>query len=331
MKKTVSKIFLLLSGILVVLTIILSLINTFYSDYYFKIKHDFANPNSEFIENKKSDTSILLLSDSGSNNLILKKVLQQALTSQKYDFIMYLGDFVQTGSVTEFYWMLNDIKPVLKETPFYTIPGNHDIKRKIGKIKIKDKSFYETIMESRYYWFGYGDTLFITLDSSDETLDKKQLEWLDTTLKKIRPMFQNCIILSHVPPVNSKINHIMTFETAKKFKQIIKNYKINAMFFGHVHFFSHEIFANIPCYTSPSSGQSARFQTYGYLNVDINKNGIIKVEPKYVEVTGKRREFIKEWFISEILSVKCRVIILSLLRLSLISLIIALIARKYHK
>lgn len=329
----VSKIFFILSALFFIITVVLMGAHTFSSDRYFNAIHDFHNPNSEFIENKNTNTSILLISDTGSGNLVLRDALENALKSKKYDFVMYLGDFAKNASVTGFYWMLNEIKPVLNNTPFYTIPGNHDITRRIGLTKkhFKDKSLYETIMGARYYWFGYGDTLFVTLDSSDETLDDKQLVWLDNTLKKIRPMFKNCIIFGHVPPANSGVDHIMTNDSAQKFEHILKKYKINAMFFGHIHMYSHGNFANIDFYTTPSSGQAIRdpkIHKFGYLDVNIGKNGTVKVEPKYIDFVGNKHSPFTEWFVRDISSVKVRMIIVAGLLLSFTLSIIGLLFRK---
>ncbi len=339
--KIISNIFFGLSIIYFVCAFLFLFAHTYFQDRYFDAIHDYRNPVSEFIaKDKKDDISILLVSDTGSNNLVLRRVLQQAFDRNKYDFVMYLGDFTTNASMTAYYWMLNDIKSLLNGTPFWTLPGNHDITRRIGLTKkhFKDKAFYETVMGSGYYWFGYGNTLFITLDSSDETLDNKQLTWLDDTLRKIRPLFKNCIILGHVPPINSRPDyfedHIMTADSMKKFEAIIKKYKINAMFFGHVHFFSESKFANVNFWTTPASGQSVRNpenKKFGYINLKINKNGKVSVNPEYIDFSGPKHEFFNEWFTRDVLSVKVRMIISAALNLGLISLFIALICRKLFK
>ena len=337
MKRTISKIFLLLAGMFFVCTCLLMGAHTYYSDHYFNAIHDFHNPVAEIMPNQKPDTSILIVSDSGSHNLILRRVLQDALDKNKYDFVMHLGDFTKNASITGTYWLLNDIKPVLGKTPLYMIPGNHDITRRIGLTKkhFTDKSFYETVMGPRYYWFAFGDTLFITLDSSDTGLDDAQLAWFDTTLKKIRPGFKNCIVFGHVPPANSRPDffedHIMQPDTVKKFEQIVKKHKINAMFFGHVHFFSQSKFAGIDFYTLPSSGQAIRdpnIRQYGYINVNINKKGDVSVEPKFIDYRGPKKSAFSEWFARDVLSVKVKMMVSAGLCLSIIFLIVGLVLRK---
>lgn len=334
--KIASKIFFGISITAFVCAFLLLGAHTYYSDKDFSAIHDFHNPHSEFIAPKKSDISILMVSDTGSNNLVLRRVLPQAQQSDTYDFVMYLGDLTTNAAVTSYYWMLNDIKPLLNGTPMYTIPGNHDITRRVGLTKkhFTDISYYETVMGARYYWFGYGDTLFVTLDSSEQSLDDEQLAWLDATLKKIRPMFKNCVIIGHVPPINSRSDffedHITDPESTKKFEAIIKKHKINGMFFGHVHFFSKSKFAGIDFWTAPASGQSVRNPEnprFGYLTVKINKNGKVDVKPGYVDFSGPKREFFSEWFARDVLSTKVRTTISATLKIALAALIIAIICR----
>lgn len=334
--KITSKIFFGISIAAFVGAFIFLAAHTYFSDRYFNAVHNYHNPASEFLAKDKSETSFLLVSDTGSNHLVLREVLKNALNHNKYDFVMYMGDMTVNASVTAYYWMLNDIHPLLNGTPMYTLPGNHDITRRVGltRTHFTDKSFYETVMGQRYYWFGYGNTLFITLDSSDTSLDDAQLAWLDDTLKKIRPLFKNCVIMGHVPPLNSRPDffkdHITKPDTTKKFEAIIKKYKINAMFFGHVHFFSKAKFANIDFWTTPATGQSIRnpeMPKYGYITVKINKNGRVNVEPGYVDFKGPKHEFFAEWFTRDVMGVKVRMTISTMLKIAFASLIIAFLCR----
>lgn len=340
MKKVISKIFFGFFVGFFMLAVVLLGVHTYYSDYHFSAIHEFHNPVSEFLDNDKKDINVLLVSDTGSHNILLGEIIKHAFATKNYDFVMYLGDMTKNASVTGYYWMLDSIKPVLNGVPFYTVPGNHDITRRIGLTKkhFIDKSLYENVMGPRYYWFGYGNTLFITLDSSDTTLDSGQLVWLDKTLAKIRPMFRNCVILGHVPPANSRPDffedHITDAESTESFKRIIKKYKINAMFFGHVHYYSRGSFAGIDFWTLPSSGQAIRNPknpNYGYVSLNIDTNGRVGVEPGYIEFNGDKRNGLSEWIVRDVLSVKVRFIISVALLLSLISFVGFLISKPKRK
>lgn len=261
------------------------------------------------------------MSDSTSNNLVLEKVISDARKSDpNYSFIMYLGDFVMDRSRTNYYWMLWKIKPELQNLPFYMIPGNHDV----VKSGNTDKAFYRSVMGSEYYWFGYGDVLFIGTDSSGEYVDDEQFAWLEETLSKIRPLFKQCVIFGHRPPANPSNdpatfkNHKMGQKSADKFESILRKYKVDLMIFGHVHYYSKDTFAGIPMYTTPSAGQDIRsdIKKYGYINLKIGKNGIERVEPKYIEFTGHPRTQVEAWLVSNILSQKLRKMITILLIIS---------------
>ena len=192
-----SKIFFWISGVFFVCAFVLLCAHTFLSNHYFDVIHDFRNPQSEFIVKDKHGASILMVSDTGSNDVVLKEIIDYGVKSKNYDFVMYLGDLTKNASIAGYYWMLHQIKPSLGDVPMWTVAGNHDVSRRIGMSHRyeKDRALYETVMGGGYYWFGYGDTLFVVLDSADESLDDNQLVWFDDTLKKIRPMFKNCIVI----------------------------------------------------------------------------------------------------------------------------------------
>lgn len=290
--------------------------HAYFDDYFFDSIQAFDHPASKFLNPGANDVTVLLASDSGSYNNILEGVIVNARKLHpEYDFMMYLGDMATTGSITGYYWMLEEILPKLTGLPMYAIPGNHDVTRRVGLSKqiVVNKAFYTTVMGAAYYWFGYGNTLFIALDTSTPDIDDEQLQWLVDTLKNIRPMFRNCVIFNHMPPINTRPDffkdHTMSPESADKLASVLRGHKIDAMFFGHVHYFSTGKFAGIPIYTIPSSGQSVRDKTeprWGYVTLKIGRNGIKSVEPSYIDFVGPKREMMEEWWARDILSTKGR-------------------------
>lgn len=198
-------------------------------------------PAARFIEPQKSEFSVALMSDTAANNRVLAGVIDAARTDgADYSFFMYLGDMVDDTSPVNFRWMMEKIQPALGDMPFYTLPGNHDVE----KHHVVDKTGYNSVMGPGYYWFGYGDVLFIVMDSSGKYVEDVQFEWLRETLENVRPRFGHCVIFGHKPPVNpvNAPNHKMDAASVDKFAGIIAGHKIDAMFFGHVHYFSREVF-----------------------------------------------------------------------------------------
>ena len=123
----------------------------------------------------------------------------------------------------------------------------------------------------------------------------------------------------------------MTADTIKKFETIVRKYKINAMFFGHVHFYSHSNFAGIDFYTTPSSGQYVRNPenpNFGYISVDIDKNGKVNVVPNYIDTPLTKRSGFTEWFARDVLGYRVRLTIAAALILSLLFGIGGIVSRK---
>lgn len=332
-KAKLSKIFLYLSVILFSMAFVLTMLHVYLGDRHFDTGRNFFPPESKFLAPGVTDFNVAIMGDSGNNNLVLEKIIRDTRRSDKrYAFILYLGDLVMNRHETYFYWMLSEIEPKLHHRPFYMVPGNHDV------IHDNDtnKSFYRSVMGATYYWFGYGDTLFIGLDSSAEYMEEAQFAWLDDTLNLIRPHFKYCIIFSHRPPqvVPGHREHTMDAESIEALRKIVHRHrgKIDAMFFGHVHYFSEQTFEGIPIYTVPTAGQGSSVdKRFGYISLSLDSHGIAAVEPVYVTAPEYRREYFEIFWAGQVLTPHIRYNVAILLILSVMCTFAYLITRKKRK
>ena len=265
----------------------------YWGDRFFPETRYFSSPQSHFFAPKVTEFSVALVGDTGAENHVLERVIDDAQESDNdYAFMLYLGDFVTKKTRTGMSWLLHEIRPHLHNMPFYATPGNHDVELS----HIVDKSHYRSMMGSTYYWFGYGNVLFVALDSSGKYIEDEQFEWLDNTLAKIRPMFKHCVIYSHKPPIELipgvVKNHTLKKSDADKLAAIVKKHRVNAMIFGHVHYFAKGTFAGVPIYTIPAAGQGNRVEdkAHGYASITFDKHGIKSVEPHYIDFKGPKRE-----------------------------------------
>ncbi len=261
-----------------------------------------------------------LVGDSATGNRVLSDVITDIKNSDKnYSFILYLGDFVKDNG-SDFYWMISRIAPQLGDMPMYAVPGNHDVTRR----NQVDSTAYRAALGAPYYWFGYGDALFIGLDlSNEDVVDDTMLQWLSDTLRKIRPTFKHCIIYGHIPPQSpispdgtaTDPDRILSSDIADKIKSIVRRHKIDAMFFGHVHYWSSNKFAGIPMYTLPASGQKPRgtVRQYGYVSLSIGPNGIESVTPKYIDFSSAPGDKRMTWITGNIGNFKTRRAVVALL------------------
>lgn len=234
-----------------------------------------------------------LLNEGLSGRLELcREKLSKTKDKQKRDFleaaviviVLYVGDLVRYRNPSHFQWMAEEIDEKLGKTPLYAVPGNHEILSVNGVV---DRSLYNEVFGPGYYWFSYGEVLFVGLDSSTSAYDDEQLQWLDKTLAKIRPQFKYCVIFSHVPPVNVKVpnDHRLFDESRDRFAEVIRNRGVNLLISGHVHYYSESEFAGVPLITLPSSGQPIRseIKKFGYVMFKADRDGIAKIKPVYVE------------------------------------------------
>lgn len=277
---------------IIIMSIVPIFIRGYLGDNFFSINKSFFVPASKILKTNKSNFNFAVASDTGSQNYSLQNIINKIRNSdKKFDFVLYLGDLVTDRPKSHFYWIISEIYPKLKYLPFYTVPGNHDISHD----GILNKGYFRAIFGPEYYWFSYGDILFIDLDTSEENVDEEQFNWLSLTLKKIRPLFKRCIIFSHVPPLSPKgeIGHALNVKSVEKLKSIINKNNVDLMLFGHVYYFSKTKFSEIPVYTTPSSGQSFRstVKKLGYISVEVQNNDIKRMDVNYVDVPRDKEQF----------------------------------------
>lgn len=160
-----------------------------------------------------------------------------------YDMFFCLGDISEYGDVAGYYTEpVRDFNEYLKETPLFALMGNHDALI-AGGSKVFNKIFYGKEKADQYYCLNYGDTYFIILDLlwGSEELNRKQMSWLESTLKAI-PQESKVIVLSHafmlssgyVDPDFNK-NWFDNPDMIEKLCPVFEKYKVDLVISGHNH------------------------------------------------------------------------------------------------
>lgn len=331
MKKYFSQHLITIGIICIVTALTIATIRSYTIDAFMApVNHDFMAPAGQMMEPETQEFSFAAASDTGSRNEPIERIIKKVRKS-KDKFIIHLGDLVQYHIPSHFNWISSEVAIKLKNFPFYAIPGNHELSKTPGEDK---KALYKKTFGPTYYWFSYGNTLFVALDSSEEKFDNQQLLWLDGTLNKLRSQFAYCVIYSHVPPIDPQgsKSHKLDDASAQKFASIIKKHNISLLLFGHVHYFFEGEFAGVPMYTLPSSGQPIRgdVKKYGYIEIKISQNGVEKVKPRYID-SGRDREDFDIFMNSVVVRSEVRWFSVGLLILGFILTASGLILKKYYK
>lgn len=280
----------------IVIAMVLVLARTISLEMFMSQKHrSFLAPAGKIFERDVDSFKFGVMSDSGATDEVFETIVGQVV-DHDVEFIIHLGDLVRYRNPAHFKWIAEELDEELDEQGFYIVPGNHEIYSEEGEL---GKASYMEMFGQPYYWFSYGDVLFIGLDSSEEKLDDIQLEWLDNVLKTLRHKYEHAVIYTHVPPKNPNGDVFRQFdgESMFKFAEIIKDKNINLILCGHVHFYSESIVEGVPVITAPASGQMPRGEEkrFGYMVFDVMSSGL---EHELIYVDIKRGGDFMEVFFS---------------------------------
>jgi diacylglycerol kinase (ATP) len=221
----------------------------------------------------------------------------RAIGSQA-DFTICTGDMVKYALEGEYGHVVSELREEMK-CPFWAIPGNHDLGLP------NSLETWRRFFGQDYYYWSYGDTLFIALNTAGGKLPKDQRAFLRHTLASQRERYRRCVILSHIPPVDlrPKSSHCLPAEEATAFQEIVAGYQIDLIVSGHIHQYMDGVFAGSRLVHLPSSGQTIRDpdnRMFGYAMLEFKEDGSITVEQKNVTAeTGRER---MEFWASTVLS-----------------------------
>lgn len=124
----------------------------------------------------------------------------QSLESEQMDFALFTGDIRKNGTGTE-YAQLTELMTEI-DTPFYAVPGNHDL---TSKEQFEDYTQTEQFFQFFDRTFGYelqGEQLLIyldvyeNLDSNGSFIPQEQLDMVAEALE-LHPQVQNVFLALH--------------------------------------------------------------------------------------------------------------------------------------
>lgn len=151
------------------------------------------------------------------------------------EFILDCGDSTQSGYASQF----NTYKTIMNNRglPWFSTIGNHDLYHEGWK-------FYRSIIGRTSYSFSIGNssdpgsTYIIALDSANSSLGRKQLMWLERTLKEQKGLWDHMIVFTHSQFFSTGINTFVQFtdtEEIYKLMYLFKTYNVDYVFMGHNH------------------------------------------------------------------------------------------------
>lgn len=277
-------------------------------------------PAAKHLAVQKNDFRVAFFGDFAMQTDVIVPVLKQ-ISADKVDFAISVGDMFRTPRGAEGAYLIEILQKNLP-LPVCAIPGNHDIDS--GNPEKYIHSF-----GSPYYFFSFGDTLFIMLNdnvpikSTPEILelllpevrqknpkhvsgmDDEELAWLENVLSRYRQDFRRCVLVMHRPPVapSAVYRHIQTTIVAHQLKPLIKRFPVDAIVSGHLHISGQSDFEGIPVYHVPCSGQEMRdtlHPDFGYLTLHFTGSGKIEPTPSFLPGLERGRNYFLNYLVVEI-------------------------------
>jgi 3',5'-cyclic AMP phosphodiesterase CpdA len=217
-----------------------------------------------------------VMGDSRGNNSVFELVMAGA-QKDGAAFILHTGDLVRDCSRSQFEWLLEELQEMDVKVPFCTVPGNHDL----TKTGANRRLFYERAFGPRQYWFSYANALFVAFDDAAGHCTPEDLQWLDGTLARLRPQYDECFVFTHIPSRDPRPNaeHALPEDEANALIAVLKKHSITAIFAGHIHTYLEDKVDGIPVYITGGAGAD-RDQPMGpfhYLLCTVNEKGALEV------------------------------------------------------
>ncbi len=190
-------------------------------------------PVKENVEPLTDEFSFIVVADThvyhgnASKLTALKERLNQDKADGKNDkFLIACGDISQRGDVEDFQAFRDVWEP---EFPVYATLGNHDL-------YFDGWHNYKGIFGKSCYTFKAGPVRFVSFDSANGTLGRKQKNWLEGILKtKTEPL---CVVFTHFEffsPNSTTIQQYTDIEEVYYLINLFTKTGVDYVFMGHSH------------------------------------------------------------------------------------------------
>lgn len=218
---------------------------------------------------------------------VLSKIIEEVNKSDA-DFLICVGDLVASGSDEEYKAFQEAMQKL--NCPYYTIPGNHDVKG-------NGIDYYRKYLGPEYYSFVYRGSRFFLLNSSSMGMDAEQLAWLQEKLKEGE---QPAYIFLHVPPVDPRggDHAFLDSDQAQAFIKLVAapTSPVKGIFTGHIHMFYQGQIEGVDFVISGGGGASlyASADQGGYYHFALCRVATdgLQVEPEKIEAPARSDELV---------------------------------------
>ena len=185
---------------------------------------------STALPNRPDSVKFAAIGDNGTGDQPQYDIAQQMTSAHsrfRFDLVIMLGDNMYGGQKpSDFVKKFEQPYAALlaANVKFQAALGNHDRPENVsyGGFNMNGQ---------RYYTYVRKNVRFVALDST--LMDRKQLEWLETTLKDAREDWKICYF--HHPLYSNANRHGSSFDLRLVLEPLLVKYGVNVVFSGHDH------------------------------------------------------------------------------------------------
>ncbi|KAF2955806.1 metallophosphoesterase [Marinitoga sp. 38H-ov] len=235
--------------------------------------------NTNLVKNNvtSDDYTFVVLGDNKNSISTFNKIIQQINNDNSVKFVINTGDMVFDSNPIKYDFFLKQLKNLNK--PMLPVFGNHDVADGgVGR--------YIDIFGPLYYSFNLKNSYFIMLNNSnEEELDPWQMNWLKDELEKSKN-YKYTFVFMHVPiydprkDINNQPGHsLKNLSNAEELLNLLNNYDITQIFFGHIHGYYIGKWKNVPYTVTGGAGaelvgKNPDHDFYHYIKVHVNDNNV---------------------------------------------------------
>jgi len=182
----------------------------------------------------KNEFTFAILGDSQFNKTDVFNRIVNEVALLSPSFVIHVGDMIlgklKAKDTTMKQWarFKEQLKP-LGNTPYYPVPGNHDVLSKKGV----PLPYYEAYWGKLHYSFDYKNAHFTILNTNDgkeAQISATQVAWLEQDLQKSQKQ-QHRFVFFHHP-----IYRLKNFD---QLHALFLKYKVKNVFYGHYHHYEY--------------------------------------------------------------------------------------------
>ncbi len=188
------------------------------------------------------------------------------------DFVVHLGDVVHPIPGSPAHGPANELAAAAYATlgaPLYMVPGNHDVGDKPYRwvdapaVAPEHYATFTARYGPRYQTFRREDCSFVLVDTpvlnTGWDAENEQWDWLEATLDDAADSQQRVFMFGHYPlylwdPDEHEHYDNLANPARSRLLTLLSEYKVEAVFAGHVHRFFHRRYRNTDLYIAPATG-----------------------------------------------------------------------------